>query len=111
MERPLEGGGGGAEQETVGVEEGADAAERDADGHRDHNAGPAGEGLPASAAAAEHEGSMPAGHPADLAGGRGKTEEIGRRGGRGAAGRGGGGLEFFPFRFLGRGNLGRSVEM
>lgn len=48
--RPLEGRGRRAEEEAVGVEEGADAAECDADsdGHRD--AGPAWQGFPASAA-------------------------------------------------------------
>ena len=80
MTRPLEGGGGGAPEEAVGVEEGADAAQRDADSHGDSDAGDAGEGLPADASAsAEHEGAVPACHPGDLAGGRARDRTGGGR--------------------------------
>jgi hypothetical protein len=52
MTRPLEGGGGGAQEEAFRVQEGADAAQRDAHSHGDSDAGAAGEGLPAAAGAA-----------------------------------------------------------
>lgn len=59
---PVEGGVGGAGDEAVGVEERADAAESNADGHRRRDAGPAGRRLPAAQAGAHQGGLAPAGH-------------------------------------------------
>jgi hypothetical protein len=59
--RPMDGGVRGAGEEAVGVEERAQASERDADRYRGGDAGPAGQRLPSSAAA--HQGRLaPAGH-------------------------------------------------
>jgi hypothetical protein len=60
--RPMESGVGGAGDETVGIEERADAPERDAHGDRRGDAGPVRHRLPGSAAAAHQGGFSPAGH-------------------------------------------------
>ena len=61
--RPIDGGVRGAGEEALGVEGGAQAPERDADHDRRGDAGPARQRLPATAAAAAHQGRLaPAGH-------------------------------------------------
>jgi hypothetical protein len=68
-------GVGGAGDEAVGVDERADAAESNADGHRCGDAGPARQRLPAGPAAAHQRGLSPAGH---LLGDAAAAAEIGR---------------------------------
>jgi len=60
---PIDGGVRGAGEEALGVEEGAQAPERDADHDRRGDARPSRQRLPAAAAAAAHQGRLaPAGH-------------------------------------------------
>ena len=60
---PIDGGVRGAGEEALGVEEGAQAPERDADHDRRGDARPSRQRLPAAAVAAAHQGRLaPAGH-------------------------------------------------